>query len=294
MLYSFSVIREIRERDSIRRRDLAGLLGISEHYLYMIENGYRQPSADLIARIAKTVNVPVETFMSVREKSDAELGEETIADNGLRALTDLQNKLDRERHVRRESDKRNLELEWTVEHLASLITLHVRFEDIMCQQSVSMAEKMRLLEKLARAIAHEGAFTFSEMLTVFRVKRSILKRWLDMGKQAYRCRFDEGRTVMADTPGEAALRLLCFDCGEFENGECRGYGSEKRPEHLIMLLVRMEINGIYNKTEQSQLLAEGYGIELTPHEISEIAYKYKNGLRVPEDAFYLDMSRKKD
>ena len=60
-----------------------------------------------------------------------------------------------------------------------------------------------------------------------------------------------------------------------------------------MLLVRMEINGIYNKTEQSQLLAEGYGIELSPHEISEIAYRHKNGFQVPESAFYLDMFRKK-
>jgi hypothetical protein len=33
-----------------------------------------------------------------------------------------------------------------VEHLASLISLHVRFEDIICQQSVSAAEKMRRLE----------------------------------------------------------------------------------------------------------------------------------------------------
>jgi transcriptional regulator with XRE-family HTH domain len=292
-LYSFGVIREIRERDSIRRRDLANVLGISEHYLYMIEKGYRRPGAGLIARIAKAIGVPVETFLLGREKSDAELGEETVTDNGLRAFTDLQGRLDRERHFRRESDKRNLELEWTVEHLASLIGLHVRFEDIMCQQSVSMAEKMRQLEKLARSIAHEGAFTFSEMLTVFRVKRSILKRWLNLGKQAYRCRFDEGRTVMAGTPGEAALRLLCFDCEEFEDGECRGYGSEKRPEHLIMLLVRMEINGVYNKAEQSQLLAESYGIELTPHEISEIVYRHKNGLQVPEDAFYLDALGKK-
>jgi transcriptional regulator with XRE-family HTH domain len=260
----------------------------------MIEKGYRQPGADIIARISKTIGVPVEAFLCEREKSEAELEEETIANNGLRVLSDLHGKLDRERHVRRKSEKRNLELEWTVEHLTSLISLHVRFEDIMCQQSISMTEKMRRLEKLARAIAHEGEFTFSEMMTVLRVKRSILKRWLNLGKQVYKCRFDEGRTVMADTPGEAALRLLCFDCDEFENGECRGYGNERRPEHLIMLLVRMEINGIYNKTDQSQLLAEGYGIELTPHEISEIVYKYKNGLPVPEGAFYLDKFRGKD
>jgi transcriptional regulator with XRE-family HTH domain len=294
MLYSFGVIREIRERDSIKRGDLANLLGISEHYLYMIEKGYRQPSASLLARIANVIGVPVETFLSGHEKSDAELGDETVADNGLRTLADLRGKLDRERHVRRESDKRNLELEWTVEHLASLISLHVRFEDIICQQPLPVTEKMRQLEKLVRSIAHEGAFTFSEMLTILRVKRSILKRWLNSGKQVYRCRLDEGRNVMADTPGEAALRLLCFDCGEFENGECRGYGNEKRPEHLIMLLLRMEINGIYNKTEQSQLLAESYGIELTSHEISEIVYKHKNGLKVPEGIFYLDMPEKKD
>jgi hypothetical protein len=61
-----------------------------------------------------------------------------------------------------------------------------------------------------------------------------------------------------------------------------------------MLLVRMDINGIYNKTEQSQLLMDGYGIELSPHEISGIAYRHKNGKPVPEDAFYLDMFRKKD
>lgn len=294
MLYSFSVIREIRERESIKRRDLAALLGISDHYLYMIEKGYRQPSADIIARISKIVGVPVETFLDRREKSEEEFEEETAVDNGLRALANLHGRLDRERHARRESERRNLELEWTVEHLTSLISLHVRFEDIMCQQPISMTEKMRRLERLARSIAHEGEFTFNEMLTVFRVKRSILKRWLDLGKRVYRCRLDEDRTVMADTPGEAALRLLCFDCIESESGECRGYGNERRPEHLIMLLVRMDINGIYNKTEQSQLLAEGYGIELTPHEISEIAYRYKNGLPVPEGVFYLDKFRGKD
>ena len=293
-MYSFGVIREIRERDSIKRRDLAALLGISDHYLYMIEKGYRQPSADIIARISKIIGVSVETFLRESEKTETELGDETIADSGFRALTDLHGKLDRERHGRRESDKRNLELEWAVEHLTSLISLHARFEDITCQQSISEAEKMRRLEKLARAVAHGGEFTFNEILTVLRVKRSILKRWLNVGKRVYRCRFDEGRTVMADTQGEAALRLLCFDCAEFEKGECRGYGNEKRPEHLIMLLLRMEINGIYNKTEQSQLLAEGYGIELSPHEISEIAYRYKNGMKVPEAAFYLDMFGKRD
>jgi transcriptional regulator with XRE-family HTH domain len=259
----------------------------------MIEKGYRQPSADIIARISKIIGVPVETFLSERERTETEPGEETVADNGLRALTDLQNKLDRERHFRRGAEKRNLELEWTVEHLAALLSLHVRFEDIICQQSISAAEKMRRMEKLARSIAHEGEFTFSEMLAVFRVKRSILKRWLNLGKQVYRCRLDEGRTVMADTPGEAALRLLCFDCIESETGECRGYGNERRPENLIMLLVRMDINGVYNKTEQSQLLLEGYGIELTPHEISEIVYRHKNGLPVPENAFYLDKFREK-
>jgi transcriptional regulator with XRE-family HTH domain len=290
--FNFNAIREIRERDGIRRRDLANLIGITDDYLYRIEKGEKQPSPDALARIANITGLPAERFLIESVKPETE-DDEFVANGGLNALADLRGKLDRERHLRRHSEKRILALEWKAEHLIALVDLHVRYEDIICARS-GAAEKTKSLENLARSVAHSGEFTFSEIAAVFRVKRSILKCWLDVGKRAYPCRFDENRTVMADTPGEAALRLLCFDCAEFEDGECKGYGNEKRPENLIMLLLRMEINGIYNKTEQSQLLAEGYGIELTPTEISGIVYRHKTGKSVPEDTFYLDTFRDKE
>jgi transcriptional regulator with XRE-family HTH domain len=290
--YNFSVIREIRERESIKRRDLASLLRITDHYLYLIETGKKQPGSDLLARITRITGVPLETFLNENGKFERESEEEVVADKGLRALSDLQGKLDRERHDRRSCEKRVLELEWEVEHLTALVDLHVRYEDIFAP-SLTTPEKSSDVEKLARSVAHNGEFTFSEMMAVFRVKRSILKHWLDLGARAYQCRFDESRTVMADTPGEAGLRLVCFDCAEYEEGECKGYGNEKRPENLIVLLLRMEINGIFNRTEQSRVLADGFGIELTPHEISVVVYNHKIGKPVPEDAFYLDSFRKK-
>lgn len=286
MSFNCNLIQEIRLKDSLERRDLANLLGITSHYLYMIEKGMRQPSTGIILQIAKIFDVSIEKLLC--EESEPGGDEDIGRGVDIRPLIDLKKKLDRERHDRRSVEKRNLELEWALEHLTALVGLHVQFEDIMCRHTLALNEKMKMLEKLARTMAHEGEFTFSEMLTVFRVKRPVLKQWLDLGKRAYPCRLTEEKSVVAATPGEAALRLTCFDCAALESGECRGYGNEKRPENLILLLVRLAANGVYGRDEQSRLLEENYGIKLSPHEISVMVHRYKSGMAIPEGIFNLE------
>jgi transcriptional regulator with XRE-family HTH domain len=283
MLYDFNAIIHEMRKTGVKRKELANLLGITDNYLYMLAKGIRQPGARIIERVSELLDLSPARFMR----------DEIMDNNGLRAIIDLKGKLDRERYQRRCSEKRSLELEWEIEHLTALVTLHISYENIMCQHKLSMSEKMKRVEKLARSVAHGGEFTFSEMLAVFRVSRSVLKRWLDLGKQLYQCRLDDSKTVMANTPGEAALYFVCFDCEENMANECRSYGNEKRPENIIELLVSMDVNGICNRTEQSELLGESYGINLLAHEISEIMRKHKSGLNVPEKAFFMNVGEKK-
>jgi transcriptional regulator with XRE-family HTH domain len=260
------------------------LLGITENYLYRVEKGISTPSLQLSKRIAEVIGVSVESLL---DESKSKTYEDEGITRGARVLTDIMNKLSRERHGRSKAEKYSIKLEQRIEHLEALIELHMQFDDVRCDESLSKGETAKKLETLAEKTSHEGEITFNEILTVLRVKRSVLKNWLISGQRPYKCKLFE-KEVMASSPGEAALRLLCFDCEEFESHECSGYGNEKRPENLIILLLRLEVNGIYNRAEQSQILDESYGIKLSPHSISEMIYRSKIGLPLSEDLLNLD------
>ena len=287
MAINHGLIRAKREEKGIGRGDFAEQLGISYNYLYRIEKGLKIPSRELLEKISRLIEVPAKTLMLDPTLQKIEGGYFEQA----RDYMDVLQKLHRERHFRKNLDERNFELERQIEHLTALLYLHLQIEDILLDKDLSQNEKWKKIEALAIITANEGEITFNDMLTAFRIKRVTLKKWLDAAKHVYQCKCLKSRETVAATPGEAALRLCCYDCEHFESLECDGYDNETRPENLIELLVRLEANGIYNRREQCQLLEESYGLNISEHELSEIVYRYKNGKKLPEGAFNLEIRR---
>ena len=285
------IIRKIREKTTLSRSEFADLLGVTENYLYRVESGMRKPSMKLLEAMAELSGVTVRKLTDIAEEPDEAEAERAVsaAHMYIEAIT----KLRHERHNRKDLEMRNAALEHALEHLWAVVQLHQQFDDIVCQEALPHRQKQQKLEELAKATAEEGEVTFNEMLAIFRVKRAVLKSWLKSGQRTYKCMSMEDREVIASTPGEAALRLCCFDCEYHESRECTGYGNEPRPENLIALLARMEANGIYNRTEQSRLLEESFGIKMSPHQISETVYCHRYGHRVPEKSFHLEVSEEK-
>jgi transcriptional regulator with XRE-family HTH domain len=287
MPFNFGFVREIMQRDSIRRADLASLIGVTDTYLYMLERRLKRPSLDLVEKIAKVLGVPVaELLLDEASVEGKDSGGE--AHDSARTLVDLKNKVERERRGRLKAEKSALELERKAEHLEAVIGLYKRFGDITRNDSLMESEKMERLEELAKAAVREDALSVSEILAVLKVKRSFLKNCRQAEKRVYKCKFAEGGEITASNSGEAALCLRCFDCQSFESGDCRGYGNEKHPKNIIALLARLRANGITDGAEHVRILESFYKLPLSLHELSEVVYRDKNGLPIPEGIYYLD------
>lgn len=53
------VIKIFRAATGIRQKDLAKKVGIQPHYLSLIESGKREPSLQILRKIAKELDVPI-------------------------------------------------------------------------------------------------------------------------------------------------------------------------------------------------------------------------------------------
>jgi transcriptional regulator with XRE-family HTH domain len=282
MAFNFKIILEIQRRDSIRRAELASMLGISDNHLYRIERGIRQPSLELVHQISKVMKVSVDRLLE--DQDETADGSLEGARPSLKTNFELDPDLDEFTPV----EKRNLELERDVRHLTAIISLHTRFENIVCDNSLSKAETRKRLEALAKDAAMENEASFKEIRDVLRVKRATVRTWVRSVKGAYRCFFAEGGEILASTPGEAALRLRCFDCKSFESGECGGHGNEKRPNNIIELVIRLDANCVSRRGEQARIIDKSYHTPISQHELSEVIYRYNRGLPISEGIFYLD------
>lgn len=282
------IIRKIREQATLTRGVFAKMLEISENYLYRLESGIRKPGLKLLKKVAQTCGVPFEELLDVANEPDEAEAERLceVARMFIKAVLKTRS----EHRSRLDLEERYAKLEYKLGHFAVLIHFHLQFEEIICNESLTKKEKLQEMEKLAKATAEQGEIAFSEMLIVFRVKRAVLKEWVAAAVRVYKCLLVEDREVNACTPGEAALRLCCFECEYLEKGQCAGFGNEQRPENIIELLERLSENGIYKRDEQSKVLEESYGIKLSEHQISEIVYRDKKGQKIPESAFNLEGS----
>ena len=98
MVFDFGVVRAIRKRDSIRRAELAKLLGVTDNYLYRLEKGLKQPSLTLIQRISDIIGVPIEYLF--QEHAPPEASDGAVIYEGARTFVDIMNKVNRERQNR--------------------------------------------------------------------------------------------------------------------------------------------------------------------------------------------------
>ena len=197
-------------------------------------------------------------------------------------MVELINSANRERYVRKMAEERVAELQSLNEHLMAVNELCVRYARI---QSMELAkpEKAKKVAALARETARAGELRFDEIACLLDVSKSKLKRWLEAVKMTYRCRLFGDRSVTARTPGEAGMRLACFDCEARVRNNCRGYGEDNHPENIFAMIAVLSANGLFEREEQSKFLRETYGIELSAHQISELVSRKKHGKTIPEE-----------
>jgi transcriptional regulator with XRE-family HTH domain len=286
MPFNFGPVREVMQRDSISRAEMANIIGISYTYLFLMDKGLKRPRLEMIEKIARAIGVPAAELLRDETASGGDGG--TEADDGARTRADMRNKLERERRGRLKAEKSALEVERKTERLEAVIGLYKRFVDITLDGSLAEGEKTEKLEELAKTAIREDALSVSEILATLRIKRSFLKKRRQDEKRVYKCRFAEGGEITASNSGIAALCLRCFDCDDFDSGECRGYGDEKHPKNIIALLARLRANGITESAEHVRILGKYYNLPLTSHELSEVIYRDKHGLPIPEGIYYLD------
>lgn len=74
-------IKEFREAQGIKQKELAAMIGIAPNTLSQYENGKREPDIETVKRMAATLNVTVDCLLGQQEKpapSGDELDRELI------------------------------------------------------------------------------------------------------------------------------------------------------------------------------------------------------------------------
>ena len=64
-----TIIKRTREHSNITIELLASKVGISERYLYRIENEKKKPSFDVLYRLIRELNIPADSIFYPERKS---------------------------------------------------------------------------------------------------------------------------------------------------------------------------------------------------------------------------------
>lgn len=83
MLTIGKAIRLVREAKGMRASQLAQRVGISNPFLSLIEQGRRQPSLDVVDRLARALGVPTESLILLAKPRDSRLTSTHRGANGL-------------------------------------------------------------------------------------------------------------------------------------------------------------------------------------------------------------------
>ena len=104
---------------------------------------------------------------------------------------------------------------------------------------------------------------------------------------------DEGISVMAVCPDEAAMRLVCFDCESRNKNICGGFGRAYNPKDFKDFISIFEMNGIIDRQDQAKLLSESYSMDYSPHEISDFISRIKHGKDIPQNVMDMGVRKRK-
>jgi transcriptional regulator with XRE-family HTH domain len=91
-------IRILRQAKSMKISDVAKESGVSIPYVSLVESGARQPSLEVIRRIAETLRVPPETLVVIGMGNNSSLSSDARTAELTKAvgrLIDIENKLTR-------------------------------------------------------------------------------------------------------------------------------------------------------------------------------------------------------
>ena len=278
MSFNCGLLVGLRLKDGIERSDFAKILGVSYNHIQKIETGQREPSLDLLRKIAMYTGVPAGAFIDGEDESSPE----TVDGLGKTAwITDVLNNLNRERFRMKTLEKNFAESEKLRYHMMAVIELQEKYI-VVLMQDISPVEKGKKKAALAREAIRFGELRFDEVQAILHMGRRHLTHLLESEEGEYRCRlFDSA--VTATTPAVAGIMLRCFDCEAKESEDCRGYGEFIYPENIFILVAILEANGIYKREKQVGILRDSFDMDINVRQLADALSKHNHGKRAPED-----------
>jgi transcriptional regulator with XRE-family HTH domain len=278
MSFNCGLLVGLRLKDGIERSDFAKILGVSYNHIQKIETGQREPSLDLLQKIAKYTGVPAGAFIDDEEESFLE----TVNGLGKTAwITDVLNNLNRERFKMKTLEKNFAESEKLRYHMLAVIELQEKYIAIL-RQDISPVERGKKKAALARETIRFGELRFDEVQAILNMGRRHLTHLLESEEGEYRCRLFD-KAVTATTPAVAGIMLRCFDCEAKESEDCRGYGEFVYPENIFILVAVLEANGIYKREKQVAILRDSFEMDINVRQLADALSKHNHGKRAPED-----------
>jgi transcriptional regulator with XRE-family HTH domain len=287
MSFNCGLLVGLRLKDGIERSDFAKILGVTYNHIQKIETGQREPSLDLLQKIARHTGVPAGAFIDDEEESSLE------SVNGLGKtawITDVLNNLNRDRFKMKTLEKNLAESDKFRDHMLAVIELQEKYIAIL-RRDISPVERGKKTAALARETVRFGELRFDEVQAILHVERRRLTQWLESEEGEYRCRLFD-RAIMATTPAVAGIMLRCFDCEAKESEDCRGYGEFVYPENIFILVAILEANGIYKREKQIDILRDSFEMDISVRQLADALSKHNHGKRAPEDIVNLKPSRR--
>ena len=278
MSFNCGLLVGLRLKDGLERSDFAKILGVSYNHVQKIETGQREPSLDLLRKIAKYTGVPAGAFIGDDDESspDAVDGLGKIA-----WITDVLNSLNRERFRMKTLEKNLAGSEKLRDHMLAVIELQEKYIAVL-MQDISPVEKGKKKAALAREAIRFGELRFDEVQAILHLGRRRLTQCLESEEGEYRCRLFD-KAVTATTPAVAGIMLRCFDSEAKESEDCRGYGEFVYPENIFILVAILEANGIYKREKQVAILRDSFEMDINVRQLADALSKHNHGKRVSED-----------
>jgi transcriptional regulator with XRE-family HTH domain len=280
IIFNSALLKKVRRKGNMRQSDFAEKIGVSDVYISQIEHRRREPSIDVIRRLVDFTGIPVEEWLT-----------EGNASRVTGAASDINNRRERDHLKIRQREEEIWRLEKAQDHSIAVVRFCKKVFGISRDHRLSGEGKDERYRKLVIRTIREGELNFAEVQDVTGIRRSITRNWLDAAKETYKCAQADGGMIIASSPGEASICLRCGPCMKRESGHCSGYGDED-PANIVEMFELLDAHGLYNATDQSVIFEKYYNLKYSAAYVTNIRYKRNNGIRLPDDVYYMDTEKR--